>query len=162
MPCQGQTYEVVICGAYHVEDDTVVVTPLYATDVVDDSVEGTLSFRVLEHPAGYTQVIAASTNVSDVDKPLDALPIFMVLEPDDVAEINYKDCEYSEKVVQKEPLGQNYWIVYTGQANFATVNAVEIPEFPSWLLLLPTFLVVSLFIVFLRRRTSRGGRSKDG
>lgn len=161
-PCQGQTYEIVICGAYHVEDDTVVVTPLYATDVVDDSVEGTLSFKVLEHPTGYTQVIAASTNISDVDRPLDALPIFIVLEQDDVVEINYKDCEYSEKVVQKEPLTQNYWIVYTGQTNSVTINAVEIPEFPSWLLFLPTFLVVSLFMVLLRHRTSRGGGSEDG
>jgi len=147
-PCQGQVYKVVICGAYHVKDDMVVVTPLYATDVIDDTVEGTLSFKVLEHPTDYTQVIAASTNLSDVDKPLESLPIFMVLEPDDIVEINYKDCEYSEKVVQKEPLTQNYWIVYIGEANSVKVNMTEIPEFPGWLL--ATFIEMLLFIVFLR------------
>jgi len=154
LPCQGQTYEVVICGAYHVEDDTIVVTPIYATDVVDNSVEGTLSFRVLEHPVGYDQVIGASTNISDVGKPVDMLPIFKFLEPDDIVVINYKDCEYSEKVVQKEPLTQNYWVLYTGQANSVTINTTEIPEF-SGSMFLPAFLaalLISLREVIRRKR----------
>ena len=146
----AEIYEIVAVGAVHVEDDTVVVTPVYGTDVLLDDVNGILRFKVLEHPLGYEQLLGAGKNTTDVTKPIDALPILETLSEGDIVELNFKDCEYSEKMVQPIPLTDNYLIAYVGQANSVTINAVEIPEFTGFLLL-TVFMSATFTAILLRK-----------
>jgi hypothetical protein len=143
----AQTYAIVAVGAIHYADDTLYVTPVYGKDVLNDSLNGILRFTVLNHPLGWQQYLGASKNVSDVSKPINALPILKTLNEGEIIEINYKDCEYTNFTITQDPL-QNYWIAYIGQANSATINTVEIPEFSS-IIATTTFFAVTIAIVFI-------------
>jgi hypothetical protein len=146
----AQTYEILSIGAVHVEDDTVYVTPVYGTDVLEDTVNGILRFKVVEHPLGYQQLLGASTNISDISKPIQQLPILKTLNAGDIVEIDYKDCNYTQKSIEQIPLTDNYLILYAGQANACQINGNTIPELTSNITV-ATLLLVSLCLIIWKK-----------
>lgn len=150
----AQTYEILSIGAVHVEDDTVYVTPVYGTDVLEDTVNGILRFKVVEHPLGYQQLLeqllGASTNISDISKPIQQLPILKTLNVGDIVEIDYKDRNYTQKSIEQIPLTDNYLILYAGQANACQINGNTIPEFTSNITV-ATLLLVSLCLIIWKK-----------
>ncbi len=149
----AQTYAIVAVGAIHYEDDTLYVTPVYGRDVLNDSVNGILRFTVLNHPLGWQQLLGAGKNVSDVSKPINALPILKILNESEIVEINYKNCEYTNFTITQDPF-QNYWIAYIGQANSATLNTVEISEFTD-IIAVATLLSTTLGIILLTKKLTK-------
>jgi hypothetical protein len=98
----AKTYEIVAVGAIHYEDDTLYVTPAYGRDVLNDSANGILRFTVLNHPFGWQQLLGAGKNVSDVSKPIKALPILKTLNEGEIVEMNYKDCGYTNFTIPQD------------------------------------------------------------
>lgn len=96
--------------------------------------------------------LGASRNASDASTVINELPAITLLREGDMVQIDFKDCEYSQKTVTQDPLTRNYLIIYAGQANSVTVNAIEvIPEFPT--IMAMTILVLStLTVLSLRKR----------
>ena len=154
----AKTYEVISVGAIHEEIVSLgvynlVVTPIYATDVLEDTANGTLRFKVL--PNIYPQVLGASTNISDAPKPINALPILKFLQENDTVEINFKDCQYSQNSVERIPSTENYEIRYAGQANSVIINAITIPEFPEIFCSTTLTAVIMAVSMFLTHRIEK-------
>ncbi|MEM3641668.1 MAG: LamG domain-containing protein, partial [Candidatus Bathyarchaeia archaeon] len=145
----SKTYKILYISAIHIEDDAIYVTPVYVTDVFHDTINCILRFRVLEHPLGHQQLLSASTNTSDALKPINELPILKILNVSDIVEINYKNCNYTQLSVEQEPLTNNYWITYAGQANSVTINSTEIPEF-TFVAIIATLLFAALGIIIFK------------
>ena len=73
----------------------VDVKPLYGTDVLDDTEKGILRFMVLPHPMNYLSLLAASTNISDVSKQINGLPILSLLQEGDIVDGKFDTEKYT-------------------------------------------------------------------
>lgn len=114
----------------------------YGTDLVDDTVNGILSFNVTSNGNG-TSIIVQIWD-GGFQQYLE------ILETGDIVLIDYKDCNVTYKSIQ-EVSPDEYLIGFTGEANSVTINATEIPEFFS-LVVLPVFILATLLVAILHKR----------
>jgi hypothetical protein len=120
----GQTYD-------YVEIDT------NAEDLVRDYQNGILNFTVIEPFPGYEATITATAGQQTYTWDL---------EVDDKVELRYSLLSQDDITFSATHL------VYQGPADSVTINAVEIPEFSSFLIL-PLFMMATLLgAVVLRRK----------
>jgi len=153
----AKTYEVVSIGAIHQDEHyQILVTPLYGTDVVNDTANGILKFTVTMNLDGYTQVLGASNSTSDISKTPNNMPVFEMLQVGDIIQIDFKNCQYSQLSIQKIPSTNNYMILYSGQANSVQINSTAIPEFPQLYCFATVLAILMVFeVLIIRKRSSQ-------
>ena len=119
----------------------------YVTDLVNEN--EILSFTVLDPPvdSGITNELHAEINDEDVEFPI---------SPGDTVVVNYQDVEVTISNLIPHITEGTYVVTWSGEANSVTINAVEIPEFPSFLTI-PLFISATLLavIVFRRKQISK-------
>lgn len=67
-----------------------------------------------------------------------------------VVRVNYQNSNPTKNNVDQDPGTQNYIIDYEGEVESITINAVEIPEFSS-IILVPLFIAVTLLAIIYKR-----------
>lgn len=124
-------------------------TGVYCTDFVNDTERCILRFKLIMHDAEYTPYMTiVFPNCTMVERDLSV---------GDVIEIDYENCNATMRYAEYFTL-----VYYDGPANSVKVNGVEIPEFPTWPLLLLTFIVLSAVIILLKKRPWSGAEFFGG
>ena len=113
----------------------------YCTDVEHDEAADVLSFTTVTPPEGYApNLITYWVNQGDN-------PSQISLSPGDRVVVDYIDNPLSPQQVMMAEFptaSGNYTLSYGGAANSVTINATEIPEFPSWTVMLAALTFVAI------------------
>lgn len=112
----------------------------YGRGVVEDTTNQVLSFTVAEMGNG-TLILQQAEDGS--------YQYTMKLHANDFVLIDYKNCSLTCKSITE--FGTYSLIGFVGEANSVTINAIEIPEFSSFLI--PTlFMIITLVAIIVFRR----------
>lgn len=127
----------------------LVIVTAYGRDIIDDPANGILSFTVVESSGESSQVAI------DVEKD-GTHDILEEFSPGDTVTVTY---DPSYLVVNKffipDPQNPpNQRIIWEGEADSVTINSIEIPEFPVFLIP-PIFLMATLLAIVISTQIRR-------
>ena len=114
-----------------------------------------LEFTVAVPPSG--SEITNTVEVRDNDSGenyTDNLPIGAIVR------VNYQSSNPIRNNVDQDPGTLNYIVDYEGEVESITINAVEIPEFTS-IILVPLFIAATLLAIIYKRNTLPKSKQKS-
>ena len=111
-----------------------------STDLVVDEANGRFSFTVISPNPGTTNSISAVKYGGESYEEF--------LSPGDTVVVRYTGFVADDLVVFPE----SGHLIYQNPADSVTINTVEIPEFPSWTLMLVALTVVAVAVAIYKRK----------
>ena len=124
----------------------------YCIDVEHDEVADVLSFTAL------APLESLAPNLITFWFSEGGDPQQISFSPGDRVVVDYIDNPLSPQqvIIAEFPASSgNYSLSYGGAANSETINTVEIPEFPSWTLMLVALTVVAVAVAIYKRKLSK-------
>ena len=127
--------------------DAIVVSS-HVTDLVVDETGGFFSFTAVD------PISPGVVNFVTVANYGNGGSHSMNLSQGDALVVSYTDFAADDLSVSQIDPGR-YLIYYNGPADSVTINTVEIPEFPSWTLMLVALTVVAVAVAIYKRKLSK-------